>query len=942
MLRDRIGLQIRKSTRGALVHSVAAFAFDLVRSDAEHRGVEPPRLRSGADVDQDILDLLTEHHRSGSGPEWPESLAWPVRQTEVFRTELRELIARLTERGLGGEQLRLWSEVHPAWAAAADFVDDYLRVIARSRPHEFDSAEMLRLATSLADQGLAHRRGLRAVLVDDFQDVSPATVELLLALHRTGVHVGVFAEPDVAGLTFRGSDPEGPVRLAQQLGVTPIVFDRVFRHGPALRGAVSDITSRIGTALAGQQRRATAVATDHPEALLSVTSPSPAREASDIARILRSQQVERKVAYSDMAVVVRRASAISPLAQVLQQAGIPTETDFRTPLSSHPASRELIGWIRLALQPEQVTSQMAAELLTGLYGGMSRRHARRLAHLLRAIDSADGVLVSASDSLAATLREATVPLALPESWHAPLHRVTAVLAGLRALPPSATPDLLASTAWQLWAVEDDWVARAIDPLRPSLFFRESVNQVGALLRTAERWVRNHQGVSAMTFFDAVSSAEVAEDVLLPAVDRVGVTITTPAAIAGDEFRVVWLASVNEHVWPNTRIRGSLLGAPLVQRAHRGVVDEPIDDQRVVIDDELRMAALAVSRASEVVGVSAVDSDDSQPSPLFHLLSQRATIVPSSSEERGSSRALVGSLRRHLVGGDLSAADALAYLHRHQVPGAHPDTWWGLSEPSSATPLFAGEIVPISPSKIGKVEDSPLDWFLDRIAPEDLPPTVGVGSLLHFALEHAPNGTREELADLVTKRFGELDFESGWQAAAHHRRALDYVVALADYLRDREAQGATVVASEQKFRIELDGAIVTGVIDRVEKTSDGQLVVVDLKTGKPVSDNAVVDDPQLSAYQLALHQGELAETVGREGAIHGAWLLFVREGKDQKRYRLAAQNVLDDQTLDAFRQRIAEAAAKMSAAVFDGPRVNSFGGSSVSSHRWQRVQAVCGD
>ena len=95
-------------------------------------------------------------------------------------------------------------------------------------------------------------------------------------------------------------------------------------------------------------------------------------------------------------------------------------------------------------------------------------------------------------------------------------------------------------------------------------------------------------------------------------------------------------------------------------------------------------------------------------------------------------------------------------------------------------------------------------------------------------------------------------------------------------------------------------------------------------------------------QLALQQGELAETVGREGAIHGAWLLFVREGKDQKRYRLAAQNVLDAATLEAFRGRIAEAATEMSAAVFQGPRVNSFGGSSVSSHRWQRVQAVCGD
>ena len=940
-LRDELGCQVGKSTRGAMVMSVAAFAFDIVRFNAQHRGLEPPRLRSGADVDQDILDLLVEQESSGTSPAWPEHLSAPVRRTETFRTELRELIARLTEHGVSLDQLRQWSHVHPAWPAVADFLADYQRVIARSRPHEYDSAELLRLATALVADGVVREQGIRAVFVDNFHDVSPATTDFMLALHHAGVAVGVSADPDLAGQTFRGADPEGPARLAEALGVTPIVFDQVFRHGPTIRHLVGEVTSRVGTALAGSQRRAVSVTEDRAPAL-AVVSPSPSRQAHDIARLLRDAHRQRGVPYSEMAVVVRRAGAIPPLASALRSESIPTETDFRLPLAQHPATRELIGWIGLARRPQQVEHAELNQLLTGVYGGLSRRQLRRLGFLLRALDSQDGENLSAAESIAQLVTDAVVPIGLPESWHQPLERVLRVVRSLRELPESTTADVLASTAWQLWGVEDQWVSRATDQQRPSQFAKDSLTQVAALLRTAERYVASHPGVDAMVFFDSVLRAEVTEDVVMPRTERRGVTIATPASVAGEEFRVVALAGVNDHVWPNTRIRGSLLGAPLVARALRGQLGEAVDEARVVIDDELRMAALSLSRASDQVIVTAIRSEEDQPSALFELLASRCQMVESEAEHTGSSRTLVGAYRQAATLGEDSAAAALGYLHSMGVPGAHPESWWGLAEPSSNRALFEGQRVHVSPSKLGAVEESALDWFLDRVAPDDLPPSVGVGSLVHYAMEMAPTGSAEELAELVTARFSELDFESGWQAAAHHRRALDYVAALADYLADRGIAGASVAATEAQFSVELDGAVLVGVIDRVERETDGRFVVVDLKTGQPLSDNKVVDDPQLSAYQLALQDGELATQLDSTGKLAGAWLLFVREGVGGKSYRLANQQPLDDEALSVFRQRVLDAAGRMSSREFEGPRVNTYGASTVSVHRWQRVQAVCGD
>ena len=940
-LRDTVGTTVGIATRGPMVMSIQAFAFDLLRTERERLGEAPPRLRSGADVDQDIAQLLDEHIASGTGPSWPEHLGPEVRSTETFRTELRELMARLTELDVDTNQLRAWASAHAAWPAVADLIDEYQRVIARARPDEFDPAELIRLAAELVSSG-GRARDYRAIVIDNAQDMSPASLGLMLALNGAGVHLVVLAEPDVAGQTFRGADAEGPARLARELAVEPLVLGKVHRHGPAIRELVGSVVARVGTALAGQQRKATAVGDDSSDPVLSLSSPSPTREALDIARLLRQRHRDGQIPFAEMAVVVRRSQAIPVVASTLRQAGIPTETDFREPLGQHPATRDLIGWIQLALDPESVGTERITHLLSGVYGGFERRELRRLGHLLRRLDQMEGEHRSPKESLAELVRSAELPPALPEYWHRPLGRIIDVIRGLRALPASTSADVLASQAWQLWAVEDEWVKRATHPDRPSSFARESINQVGALLRTAERFVGSHLGVSALAFFDRVLHADVTEDVLLPVTERRGVTIATPAQVAGEEFDLVAVAGLNEHVWPNTRIRGSLLGSPLVIRAVRGQLGEAIDEQRVVIDDELRMAALAISRAKSVVIVSCVDSDDEQPSPLFHLLARTSKAVESDPEEFGSSRELVGSLRRAAVAGDGDAAIALAELARRGVGGADPTSWWGLEKPTSTAPLFEGRDVPLSPSKLKTVEDSAMDWFLGRIAPEDLPPKVGVGSILHYALEHAPWGTVDELSELVSTRFSELDFEAGWQANAQHRQALGYVVALADYLRDRQKLGSEVAAIEQRFEIPLDGAVVVGIIDRVERNAEGELVVVDLKTGKPISDNKVVDDPQLSAYQLAIRDSAVREQLGGECEVAGAWLLFVKEGKDGKRYRIAAQDALSSEQLNQFRARVAEVAKVMAAAEFEGPREKMFAGQGPSENRWQRVGSVCGD
>ena len=220
---------------------------------------------------------------------------------------------------------------------------------------------------------------------------------------------------------------------------------------------------------------------------------------------------------------------------------------------------------------------------------------------------------------------------------------------------------------------------------------------------------------------------------------------------------------------------------------------------------------------------------------------------------------------------------------------------------------------------------------------------------------------ERLWSAVESRWHELVFESPWLAERQRQLARGFTEALADYLADFQRDGMTLVAAEGRFRLEYgevvgagsrdDGSVtpaivVKGSIDRIERDADGRVVIVDLKTGRPITSPAeIAAHPQLSSYQLAYAEGKFDEQL--EGIEHlpgGAKLLFVREGKDGKRYRDGRQATLDADGLEAVRERIRQAAVLIAAAQYEGKlELDQFGGFGTTPRlRLHRVLAVSSD
>jgi len=451
----------------------------------------------------------------------------------------------------------------------------------------------------------------------------------------------------------------------------------------------------------------------------------------------------------------------------------------------------------------------------------------------------------------------------------------------------------------------------------------------ALFASAQRFVEREPGAPAVRFVEEVLASELPEDSLAPQRSAESVFVGTPAALVGREFDLVVVAGLQEGVWPNLRPRGTLLHSSLLPRAVAAVrAGEPVPQPEAAAEarasvrsDELRLFALAVSRATRQLVLSCTANDDEQPSVLMAYAPERRR---PSRRRPLHLRGLVGALRREasaLPSGEAPAA--LALLAEEGVPGAHPDEWYGLREPSTTAPLVdldgnPDALVDVSPSQIDRAEESALGWFVDHVASPPSGIAASIGTIVHAVVEAA--GERadgdisvETLWADVEARLATLRFEAGWVAERERRGARRMTEGAADYLAAFADDGKVLLGAEGRFTLVAGRARLTGTIDRVEASSDGTTVIVDLKTGsRPPTGPETAEHPQLAAYQLAARAGE----VPNAGRLGGAKLVYVAKPTASTGYTEKAQQPFDDDTEAAFLERLDRVSRTMAAAEFE--------------------------
>ena len=932
-LRSAVTARVAGTSAEPIARTPQALAFGILRSRASLMGEPAPRLLSGPEQDVVLKELLAGHERGlGSRPNWPDDLALAL-PTRGFRNELRDLLMRAVEWGLTAEDLASLGDVHARgeWRAAATMLREYEDVTALSSPSAYDPASILGAAAAVlrSDGALLaqYREQLRLIVVDDAQELTKAGADFLSVLVGSQTRCVLLGDPDVTVQGFRGADPQFMGELARSVDMPePLTLDHGHRLAGELESVRSAVTARIGAVGRVTHRRATGA----PEGTGGVRPGdrvrvallrSEAQEAAHIAGYLRQAHLLENIAWQDMAVIVRSSGGSSALRRALNAAGVPVAVPPSSmALRDEPAVRPFLlaldvitsltpgdgpvaasaaqadepsqrdsdgpptGGDTFDVRP-QVDVGVALDLLTSPIGRADPVALRRMRRALRREELAMHGERTSDELLCAALFDPHLAT-LAGSDAAPARRVGAVLqAGTRVLAQQRDNDAehVLWAMWQASGLAGPWEEAALRGGVPGTRADRDLDAILALFNAAATFVDRVPGAPARDFLDSVRQQDVPGDRLVAAApDDDAVALLTPAAAAGREWHTVVVAGVQEGVWPDLRLRGSVLGSSELVDLLAGRGQGLRERTAAVRYDETRQFLVAMTRARGQVLVTAVRDETEQPSQFLDIVDPTGVrnadgLRPFAAVNRPVTLAgVVAESRRMLASSDETlreeAAQRLAQLAAAQVPGADPSQWWALVARSDDRPLRGpDDLVRISPSKVEGFHTCGLRWLLSNNG--GFGPAIGastLGTLIHELAQefgNLPDSERvQAMRSALDERWPRMGLGQSWISDMQRQKAHDMVTRLDQYFASTTADRWHSLGEERGFSVQVGRAKISGQIDRIEERPGTGVRIIDFKTGgSAVKADEVATNPQLAVYQVALVNDAFGKNVANAGA-----------------------------------------------------------------------------
>ena len=426
------------------------------------------------------------------------------------------------------------------------------------------------------------RGALDAIVVDDAQELTSAAARLLRVVRAPHIDLLLVGDPDAAVQTFRGADP----RL---LGIR---VDGA-RRGPdagAARGAPPARPAAGGQPPGrpgGSVRPARPVTASRPTsrsggrvdvALLRATS----QEAALVAAELRRAHLLDGVPWSQMAVWCAGRGAPARCAGSSMSSGVPVAVSAsEVPVRDEMAVRPLLSLLDVVLRaalgdPEPIDPETAVDVVLSPIGGADTVALRRLRRALRREELDGGGGRTSDELLSECLLHPDFYAAVgPEA--APARRVArALAAGVEAArtvrdegrdgalrwAPGVTAETVLWAMWQAPAWGRRGAAVALGGGLAGARADRDLDAVVALFDAAAALRRPAAADGPRGFLDHIRGQDVAGDTLVaraPSRRRGGAADPSGRS----RPRVARSSSspgVQEGVWPDLRLRGSLLGS----------------------------------------------------------------------------------------------------------------------------------------------------------------------------------------------------------------------------------------------------------------------------------------------------------------------------------------------------------------------------------------------
>ncbi|GAC1470390.1 MAG: hypothetical protein PVSMB3_00410 [Candidatus Dormibacteraceae bacterium] len=845
-----------------------------------------------------------------------------VRRSDAFARDLLTFVALMKQNLVHPSALMLAAEASAGdrLRVLASVYQAYQLRLQGSRMYDFRDliSGAIELLQSNAQLRESLRSRFRLILIDEFQDVDPAQFELLQLVAPPATHprLVVVGDPDQSIYGFRGTVPRLLSRdFAAVYGSATQHLDECRRSSREALEAGERLLA--ATHLGREPRRLRTTVAPAPPAIVVARERDPVDEAFFVAREIKRMHSESpELRHRDFAILLRSTTSFgAPFEEALRALGLPYEVRGSGATSRNEVVRFLVGYLESLRRPDDPDAFEGA-LASSLGGvgartlGRLRAHARERSRPLKKVMDRLMYSLASRDPVRYPLpwggepptEERTEPDYMEFLSEQELGDLHAAMVTRHKLLGRASKLSLASLAYSV-LIEDGGIRRLLDLELPEEQRVEAIGDLRAAIDGLEAIEAVHErmhGTRPM-LADITGSLETllaaaADDSEAAPAARDAVQVMTVHQAKGLEFEVVFCSGFAHGVFPLPVRPHPLLDADDRKWLESFTVDfmpSWPSDPDGHLAEEARLAYVAMTRARQRLYITYADSYLRQAGPSA-FLDMAAPEASSRAHTRGSSRlepgdvllareaeVLLASHRPALTNGVPARAAALgldvAFLTDPDA-GEPFESFGAGRNPSSV------QIDHFSPTTLNDYLKCPrLYWYNHHPGLIEEPRSVAMerGGFLHRVLEdfHTHEGDWRPLDGEHQKEWLETALQSHLESyLAHMEGVLDRKreerqvrSVLTNYIKFvtgmQLIRRVRTVAIERRFSLQLDGSEIVGKIDRVNDVGDGEVEVVDYKTGsgKPMKyAYEAYFGPELYDVQLALYYIACREGFDEEG------------------------------------------------------------------------------
>ena len=921
----RIDLRLRDEYGEAWISTFHSFCARLLREQSPDRermllnGFQEWLVmrRVLADLDRELLGPLAGVRSSDAFARDVLTFVSLMKQNLVHPSALL-----LAAEASAGDRLRALASVYQAYqrrlqeARMLDFRDLISGAI-----------ELLQADRGLRDK---LRAQFRLILVDEFQDVDPAQFELLqlVAPPEARPRLVVVGDPDQSIYGFRGTVPRLLSReFPAVYGSSTRYLDDCRRSSQEVLDAGERLLA--ATHPGREARHLRSAAASVPPAVVVARETDPVDEAFFVAREVKRLHAAHhaeyaldgspRVRYGDFAILLRSTTSFgAPFEEALRALSLPYEVRGSGATARNEVVRFLVGYLESLRRPDDPEAFEGA-LASSLGGvgartvGRLRAHARdrgrtllrvmrRLMYALAERDPQRYPLPWGGAPAEESRPARAEPDFMPFLSEAELGVLHAAMVARNRLLERASNLSLASLAYSI-LIEDGAMRRLLDldlsegqRAEAVADLRSAIEGLEAIEAVHERLTGSRPKLADIGGSFETLIAAAAEDGEAAAGGKDAVQVMTVHQAKGLEFDFVFCSGFAHGLFP-LPVRPHPLLDPddraWLEGFKVGFMPSWPSDPEGHLAEEARLAFVAMTRARRRLYVTYADSYLRQAGPSV-FLAMAAPESESRTLTRASSRLLPGDVllpreaevllasHRSALTGDVSARAAAAGLDvaflTDPESGEPFESYGGDRNPSSV------EIDHFSPTTLNDYLKCPrLYWYNHHPGLVEQPRSVAMerGGFLHEVLEDFHAQEREW-------RPLDTDHQRKWLEAALQLHLEGYLARM-DGVLDRKREERQVrsllnnyirfvtgmqvirrvrtLAIERRFNLQLNGVKIVGKIDRVNDVGDGEVEVVDYKTGsgKPMRyAYEAYFGPELYDVQLALYYLACKDGVDDEG------------------------------------------------------------------------------